>query len=116
MGRFFRDTSSEEGKQIWDMIARAARGKKVSATHDTAPTAAAMRAAERIVEAYGDYPAREQAAAIIDAETGLPELIEAQRWSMSKIQPYTARIAEQNEAYCDAYDHARAALARYDKP
>lgn len=84
----------------------------------TGSTAAAMRAAEKIMAEIGitDREQTRYVADLIDAETGLPELIAALRWSVSKIVPYTARIKGQNEAYCDAYDQARAALARYEKP
>jgi hypothetical protein len=50
---------------------------------DEKPTAAAMRAAERLLDQAHTHWMREQsmafesAAAIIDAETGLPELIDA---------------------------------------
>ena len=40
------------------------------------------------------------------------DVVEALQWAMKQIGGYSHRIKGQNEAYCDAVDRARAALAR----
>jgi hypothetical protein len=40
------------------------------------------------------------------------DLVEALTWAMMQIPGYTQRIPKQNEDWCDAYDAAKAALAK----
>lgn len=72
----------------------------------TTPTAAAMRAAEKIYYSSSMH----EIAAIIDAETGLSELIAALRTMLASAYPHPVEHPTMTAAWATG----RAALARYE--
>jgi hypothetical protein len=56
--------------------------------------------------------ARETANKMVSALNAHDDLVKALTWAMEQIPGYTKRIPRQNEDWCDAYDAAKAALAK----
>ncbi len=83
---------------------------------DGAGRQAMIRAADlRIVALRHQATADEHqanAAFIVRAVNAHDELVKALTWAMEQIPGYTKRIPKQNEDWCDAYDAAKAALAK----